>query len=171
MKQEINHLHQAIGHSFNQLENCLAALSESEYNSKINSLFGATIGQHLRHIIELFTELEKGYATGTVNYEKRRRDYTIETDKVFATSLLNSILQQLVKPQKNLLLQASYTSDNDLHIEMPTNYFREVAYNLEHTVHHMALIRVGIAEVSQASVDSGFGIASSTIKYRQSCAQ
>jgi len=52
-----------------------------------------------------------------------------------------------------------------------TNYYRELIYNLEHTIHHMALIKVGINEVSCIAVPEGFGIATSTIKFRRSCAQ
>jgi hypothetical protein len=53
---------------------------------------------------------------------------------------------------------------------MPTNYYREMAYNLEHTIHHMALIRTGINDVSRISVPENFGVAISTMKYRKQCA-
>jgi hypothetical protein len=44
-------------------------------------------------------------------------------------------------------------------------------YNLEHTIHHMALIRIGISEVSDIRLSENYGVASSTIKHLQSCAQ
>jgi len=171
MNEPAKQLQDAIRQSFHQLENCIAVLSDTEYTTNRKSLFGATIGQHVRHIIELFTELENGYATGIVNYENRQRDYFIETNKELATQQLGSILQRLDKPSKNLVLHACYESDSDQSIEMSTNYYRELAYNLEHTVHHMALIRVGVTEVSEVTVETSFGIASATIKYRQSCVQ
>lgn len=171
MNQPLNQLQNAIRQSFLQLENCLMTLTDVEYTTHCKLLFGATIGQHVRHIIELFSELEKGYASGVVNYENRQRDYTIETHKAFAISMIDNILKQIEKPAKNLLLHACYDDNSENRIEMPTNYYRELAYNLEHTVHHMALIRVGVSEVGEIAIESNFGIASATIKYRQSCAQ
>jgi len=54
---------------------------------------------------------------------------------------------------------------------IPSNYYRELAYNLEHTIHHMALIRVGVNEVSSIELPVEFGVAYSTVKYRKQCAQ
>ena len=45
-------------------------------------------------------------------------------------------------------MEAEDYEDGSAPVVIPTNYFREIAYNLEHTVHHMALIRVGVNEVS-----------------------
>ena len=106
-----------------------------------------------------------------VNYEKRKRDYRIETDKDVAVALLSNIYNEMLKPNKPLLLEAGYKEHSDELITMETNYYRELAYNMEHTVHHMALIRIGTNELSVLAVDESFGIASSTVKYRNSCAQ
>jgi len=160
-----------IQHIFVQLSESLKQLQPHEYTQPSHTLFNATIGQHVRHIIELFIELEKGYISGTVNYEKRKRDYRIETDKEFAAGLLQKIYAAINRPDKHLLLEASYDEDSAEILTIPTNYYREVVYNLEHTVHHMALIRVGINEVSSLQLPEGFGVASSTIKYRKACAQ
>lgn len=171
MNKQVLHLKEAISNVFNQIDNVLHDLSDEEYSTASEILFNATIGQHVRHIIELFIELQKGYETGVVNYEKRKRDYRIETDKYFAAGLLNEIINTVERKDKSLLLEAGFNSNKEEVIRMNTNYYRELAYNIEHTIHHMALIRVGVNELSSVIVDDNFGIASATIKYREACAQ
>lgn len=164
-------LQKAVNNVFVQLEDTLSQLSQDEYVQPCKNLGQNTIGQHIRHIIELFQCLESGYTDGLVNYENRKRDLMIETNKEFARSLLRSIYANLHRPDKILLLQASYDDQATDLISIDSNYFREIAYNLEHTIHHMALIRIGINEVSQISLPDYFGVASSTIKHRKECAQ
>ena len=162
---------QAIGSVFKQLENSLEELTPEQYSKCSHILFNATVGQHVRHVIELFICLDKGYESGTVNYEKRKRDYRIETDIVFTRTLFLQVYALLSKPNKPLLLEGNYHENPDEPVVIETNYYRELVYNLEHTVHHMALIRVGINEVSSVMLPDTFGVASSTIKYREVCAQ
>lgn len=164
-------LNQAVNNVFIQLSSSLDQLSGQEYIQPCSNLSNNTIGQHVRHIIELFQCLEKGYDEGLVNYEKRKRDIAIETDKNLAASLLKEVYDQLDRPDKEMILEACYDDLAAEAIKIPTNYYREVAYNLEHTIHHMALIRVGIREVSTIELPADFGVASSTIKYRKQCAQ
>jgi uncharacterized damage-inducible protein DinB len=156
---------------FIQLTDALDKLTDEEYTRPSKILFDATIGQHVRHIIELFLCLQNGYEEGTVNYEKRKRDYRIETDRDFAGSLLRSIFRKMGRPNKNMLLEAEDYIENIETVTIPSNYYREIAYNLEHTIHHMALIRVGINDVSALKLPDNFGVAFSTIKYRLQCAQ
>ncbi len=165
-------IHQAIQNVFGQIIVSLEQLTGEQYQYPCKSLFGASIGQHVRHVIELFICLNNGYETGTVNYENRKRDTRIETDKTFAIDLLQMIGNNLNKPDKALLLESAYDEQSDETITVTTNYLREIIYNLEHTVHHMALIRVGINEAANNfALPEGFGIASSTVKYRKACAQ
>lgn len=164
-------LQQTVKNVFVQLSESLTRLTDEQYVRPSKTLFNATIGQHVRHIIELFICLDKGYGTGLVNYEKRKRDLLIETNKDFASELLQKIYTGLEKPNKKLSLESNYDEHAEEGITVTTNYYREIIYNLEHTVHHMALIRVGINEVSAIAVPDGFGVASSTIKYRKTCAQ
>lgn len=164
-------LQQAVNNVFVQLSATLDQLSQEQYVQPCKTLFNATIGQHVRHIIELFQCLENGYGSGLVNYEKRKRDLSIETDKAFASGLLVEVHQGLDRSNKDLKLEACYDEHDPEPLTLDTNFYREVAYNLEHTIHHMALIRVGITEVSDIELPEEFGVASSTIKYRQQCAQ
>lgn len=160
-----------IKRSFQQLIDSIEQLTEMEYASPSSMLFQATIGQHVRHIIELFICLNKGYDKGIVNYEKRDRDQQIETDKAFACDLLFEIAHNLDKPDKPLLLEANQDETLDEEILIASTYYREVLYNLEHTVHHMALIRIGIKDLTNIELPLGYGLAASTIKYKKACAQ
>jgi hypothetical protein len=165
------HLQQTIRGVFGQLTNSLDQLTTAQYVQPAELLSRSSIGQHVRHIIELFTCLEEGYTSGTVNYEKRKRDRRIETEKAFAAALLGRIAAGLCKENKQLLLEAAWSGEADELFTLDTNYYREIAYNLEHTIHHMALIKVGIGEVSGMETPETFGVAPSTLKYKKACAQ
>lgn len=163
-------LKQPVRNVLVQLAEALRQLSDAEYSRPSKVLFNATIGQHVRHIIELFLCLENGYATGIVNYEKRKRDYQVETNKAFAEELLRDIYHRIDKPNIELVMEAE-DYDAGTVVVIPSNYYREIAYNLEHTIHHMALIRVGVNDISAIQLPNDFGVAFSTIKYRKQCAQ
>lgn len=164
-------LQQAVNNVFTQLGSSLDQLSDEQYIQPCSTLFNNTVGQHVRHIIELFQCLEQGYEGSLINYEKRKRDTDIENNKQFAASLLKQIHEGLNKPDKQLVLEACYDDTSVESIKIETNYYREIAYNLEHTIHHMALIRVGINEVASIKLPDEFGVASSTVKFRKQCAQ
>lgn len=165
------HLQEAIKNVFIQLSETLLQLTPQQYVQPVTTLFNATIGQHVRHIIELFIELDKGYLTGIVNYDKRKRDFRIETDIHFANETLSRLQGFLNKPDKPLALEQDYSENLPGLLVVATNYHRELIYNLEHAIHHMAFIRIGINEVAAITIPENFGIAISTIKHRTACAQ
>ena len=77
-------LTKAVNNVFLQLERVILQVTDDEYSKPCSTLFKNTIGQHVRHIIELYQCLEQGYDEAVVNYEKRKRDTRIENDKSFA---------------------------------------------------------------------------------------
>lgn len=163
-------LHNTIQSVLAELEEAIALMDDQQYVMKSKHLFGATIGQHVRHIIELFQCLVVGYDTGVVNYDKRKRDYRLENDRLEAILFLHEMPELLGNSNKKITLQSSFGSEDEC-IEIDSNFVRELVYNLEHTIHHMALIRVGISELTDIIVPEKFGVAPSTIQYRKACAQ
>ena len=160
-------IQQSVHAIFNQLEDSVLQLSNEQYCQKIDTLSGASIGQHVRHVVEMFVCLQDGYASGIVNYEKRKRDITIETSKEITIDVINKINSALLNENKSLVLEAGFDENSYELNNIPTNYFREIAYNLEHAIHHMALIKIGINEVSDTQLPAGYGVASSTRKYQK----
>jgi len=151
----------------NQLNDMLDQISEETYNQNIELLSNATIGQHTRHILEFFVELNKGYEHGAVNYDKRQRNLELETRKEVAKKNIDEIQIALSKNDKDLLL----FTDHNFSQPVLTNYYREIIYNMEHSIHHMAIIRIGLKSISDMIIPDDFGVASSTLKYRKECAQ
>lgn len=154
-----------------QLQEMLEDLTDVEYNKKIELLSNASIGQHTRHIIEFFLELFIGYATGTVNYDQRKRDTGLETSRMYARNALQKIDTFLDCDDRALTLIVDFGAGTGSPCRVPTNFYRELVYNLEHTVHHMALLRIGVNAVSTIRLPANFGVAMSTIKYRNACAR
>jgi len=158
----------AISKTLNELSGLLSQLSDDDYCCPCHDLSNATIGEHTRHIIELFQCLENQYETGIVNCDNRKRDYTIQTNTTFAKECIDTILNQVDKENKELQIQQIVDGEELL---IQSNYQRELLYNLEHCIHHQALIKVAIIQSNSVAIDENFGVARSTIEYRKQCAQ
>ena len=151
-----------------QFKNVLKQLPEDCYIHPCESLAMASIGQHTRHVIELYECLQDGYASGEVCYDKRKRDKRIEQDVDFAIDRICNIQKSLERPDKALTV--SYDLDEG-EVVIPSNYLREVMYNLEHAIHHEALIKVGIRQLTDILLPESFGVAPSTMQFKNQCAQ
>ena len=155
---------------FNQLRDqlqslakLLIALHEDCYTKKIAHLGNASIGGHTRHVIELLQCAVEGYTTGTVDYVNRKRDLNLENDQAFAHQSLLHLCECINQADQPLKLVTENESSNE---EVFTTYYREVVYNTEHTIHHLALIKVALIEMKLNIVDADFGMAYSTIAYK-----
>jgi uncharacterized damage-inducible protein DinB len=153
-----------------QLTELVKQLSEQDYCKPIPTLSQSSIGQHLRHTLEFFICLEQGFAGGIINYDKRAHDKLIESDKFIALSVLSRIKNFVEQQRKNcaLKLEVGYDLVKEDFVTVETNYQRELIYNIEHAVHHMAIIKIGVREVAPyVSLPHNFGVAASTIRYQE----
>ena len=146
------------------LSNLLLLLNDRQYNQKIVFLGNASIGGHTRHIVELLKCVTDGYSMGRVDYVNRVRNLSLETDKILAAQELTIMINNVTQPDKHMKLVTECEDGGLLNI-VGTTYFREIVYNTEHAIHHLALIRVALREMQLDIVDNDFGMAYSTIKY------
>lgn len=156
-----------------QLANITHQISPGDFSRPSAVLGGASIGKHIRHIVEFFTTFQEGCKSGVVNYDKRKRDVLIETDKILALNALDEIAAFVTNLSDDapLCLEVSYNAGQADYHAVHSSLMRELLYNIEHAVHHMAMIRIGLKEVA-AYVQSGddLGIAASTIRYARTMA-
>lgn len=158
---------ESIRKNFLEITGLLDQLDNENYTCKHKEL-NASIGEHIRHIIEIYQSLLDNYNLGVINYDKRNRNILIQTSIKEAKYAIDEIVKSIVLPNKILILQQGMIA-TDFSIE--TNYFRELLYNLEHSIHHQALIKVALLKYPTIKLPVNFGIAKSTIEYKKQCAQ
>ncbi|MCC9071851.1 DinB family protein [Flavobacterium sp. F-65] len=158
----------SINHSLDELTNLLDQLSDKEYSKPCGVLSDSSIGEHVRHILEMFQCLEKSYDSEILNYDNRERDKRIETKVQFAKQFILDVKSGLKRDNKIIYLE--HTA-NGLTFRIQSNYYRELLYNLEHCTHHQALIKVAVLQYDHIVLDKNFGVARSTIEYRNQCVQ
>ena len=155
-----------IEHTLNELSHVIGQLKPLDFSNPLPVLSNSTIGQHTRHSIEMFQCLLKGYDNGEFSYDNRERNLLLETDITFAQHHLKLICSEINLPNKTLT--SSYNLGESI-VQVETNFFRELLFNLEHCIHHNALIRIGVNDISDVAMSEHFGVAPSTMEYRKPC--
>jgi len=164
---------QTLQDSLSYLEN----IDPQIYALPQDILFGASIGQHTRHFVEFYQcLLDQTAGSGTlINYALRMRDARIEEDPQFAAQKVRELGSRLIAQTENkgckLVCDEHISSRGEISVD--TNIERELIYNIEHTIHHLAIIKIGLHAIAPKIVlPEHFGIAPSTIQHRQKiCAQ
>jgi uncharacterized damage-inducible protein DinB len=169
-KNTLMNLRQACSGILTQLTDVVTQINEHDFTRPSETLGSSTIGQHIRHTLEFFICFEHGYSNGVINYDKRAHDKLIESDKYIALSAIERIRNFIgTFTDKPLKLEVGYDRVNDNFVTIETTSTRELVYNIEHAVHHMAIMKIGIREIaSYIKLAPDFGIAASTIRYKES---
>lgn len=157
-----------------QLSDLLEQFEPEEYTKPLDVISGNTVGKHVRHIVEFYVCLVQGMKKGIVNYDDRKRDLGLETKLDYVQSTIQHILSDVFKQPMDVPMEIQMQlQPNENPICIQTTFFRELAYNLEHTIHHFALIRIALeSEFKDIMLPASFGIAYSTLQYQAKvCAQ
>ncbi len=159
-----------IDHCLNDLEEThkfLRVIAAEDYTLKISLLSYASLGQHIRHILEFYGCLLHNQQEKYINYDSRARSLVLESNTQAACSYivyLQGILQENFN-NDTVHLISNFSRTEDSLESIKTNKFRELAYCLEHSIHHKAIIKVGLLSMEKGNlVESDFGVAASSIR-------
>ena len=153
---------------FSQLTSVVKQLAPAEFTRPLPILLGSSVGKHLRHVIEFYDLALTAHQTGSINYDRRVRQTALETDPKAAIDAMHqmAVLVDLYQHDRLLDFEASYSPDGEPNIRISTTYYRELHYNIEHAVHHAAIIRIGLQHTfSEVVLPPHFGVSYATVQH------
>ena len=155
-----------------QAMDLLRSLSDELYVKAVPQAFNTGVGQHLRHCLDHYERFLAGLQSGKIDYDARDRDPRVETDRQYALSRIETIVAALRRiaaedgDRAVQVKQASSASQEAASTWSASSVPRELQFLVSHTVHHYALIAM-ILRLLGLEPHSDFGVAPSTLKYRQ----
>ncbi len=155
--------------TFLQLRLIINQLSQEQFSSKLNVLNGSSIGQHVRHILEFYICLSQGIRSGIVDYDKRVRNHSIESDPEYAAMILEELSSLFCCGEREDMALINTIEYNSHVISTNSSVSRELIYLIEHSIHHYAIIAIALrSHFQHITLPENFGVAYSTTKHKQS---
>lgn len=156
-----------------RLKAFLDQLTDHDYQQPLDIFNGSSLGEHTRHIIEFYRCLISQRNYIVVNYDLRERKQLLQQSTVEAKKALDMITAELdgLELDAPLMLEFNPAAHEGKPETILTNLHRELHYVLDHTIHHMALIKAGVrTDFPQLALPTDFGVAPSTIRSRSNVA-
>jgi hypothetical protein len=168
----MNNLILSIKETLIELNNVLSMMDDKQFSKPLNIFSGSSIGMHARHTIEFYQCLLFQYEKDPIiNYDKRKRDPLLENNLKYFTNTIIQLITKLAELDKSSLdTPLSITNDCEHYSAdiISSNLARELHYNLEHTIHHAAFIKIGILSLMpDVQLPKTFGIAPSTLRHKK----
>ena len=148
-------------------EEVLADLDDALYCS-VPTISTSSVGQHIRHILDHFDSVLQA-VDQKIDYDARRRDHRVETDRQLAMNKISATVKALASlDQRPDYLQRGVLvkSDNNSPAAGWTRstLARELQYLFSHTIHHFALVAL-LLRAQGIAPHPGFGVAPSTLRH------
>jgi hypothetical protein len=155
---------------------CLRHLSDEQYLASAKPHVTSSIGEHFRHLLDLFHALYDAHSRSArikgnqvIDYNFRRRGHEVEVSRKLAmkelthfTKWLETISEREIKAPVNLLTEVSLTQTEAR--LMTSTLERELTFSALHANHHYAMAKVTISLLDLV-VSDDFGLAPTTLSY------
>lgn len=168
--------------SLEQMIEFIENLDDAIYQQSSKPLFDSTIGQHLRHILDLYMALIKPHHSGNIHYDVRRRGIALEHERAAGIAELRQVKQwlgdlALSRLEQKIMITTEVSIYTVQSSEICSTFGREICFASSHLTHHLALM-AAIAKYLGQQVEAGLGVAPCTATFlrnekiaERSCAQ
>ena len=155
----------------------IEAMSDEAFTVAIPPLSNHGVGCHFRHCLDYYQCFLDGVEAGRINYDHRRREPRLETERGYALGVIDHTVERLeaatATGDRPLAVSgdsagapplAEEGSAGDGLIWSRSTLLRELQGLVSHTVHHYALISMLLRTLH---IDPGpeFGVAPSTLEH------
>jgi len=145
----------------------LARLSDAAYRDAAPDR--SSVGAQYRHVLDHYRALLDGVAIGRIDYDARRRDPAVETERDAAARDTRAIIDRFatltsLDPATPVTVIASCSADHPGEPQ-PSSLGRELHFLVSHTVHHYAIVRLLLD--TPGAVGHEFGVAPSTLAWQR----
>ena len=158
----------ALRGQLQSLRQVIAVLAPDTYRAAPSRVSGS-IGGHVRHCLDHVRALVGLRGSGDLTYDSRLRGTSVETDPWAAIEEIDRLDLRVEdlhdsRPGGAVRLR-SMTEPDGTAIHVQSTVGRELAFVIQHTIHHAAIIAVLLDQVG-VDVPAGFGYAPSTLARR-----
>jgi uncharacterized damage-inducible protein DinB len=155
-----------------QLSSFIQSVPELMYRELPYEIHNSSIGQHVRHICDIYQALMRDFSSDEIDYNVRRRGHVIEENKLVALTELKKIHDWVESIASDdlchgvaITVEASFSQQ--CVSTMNSNKERELFYAFDHTTHHLAMAAL-IAKHLKCPIDANLGVSPSTATYLRS---
>ena len=150
------------------------SLDDAHYVQVVQTITQSSIGQHLRHVLDLFNALVPALtdAGAYLDYDVRRRSHPVERERSLASTELHGYIALLDDFKKNRFCDFALTVSSEADLDggrpaqLRSSLGRELMFVGSHASHHYAIIRI-IALQLGIHLPHDFGIAATTRSFER----
>ena len=155
--------------SVDQLIEFIEELDNTDYQRIASPQYESSIGQHLRHILDLYQAVISAGEGGLIDYDQRRRGNSVERDVNQGLAELADIRQWLTTLNgDDFDHPVSVSSEININTQQvsvfQSSYGRELCFVSSHLTHHLAIM-AAIAKFLGKTIDAEVGLAPSTASF------
>jgi uncharacterized damage-inducible protein DinB len=155
----------ALRERLDELMRLVVTLPTDVYRARTAHASGA-IGEHVRHVLDHLSALIAASPTAVLSYDHRTRGTSVESDPSAAVRemmRLDLALERWTDRSLDEPIAVAAVLDADgQSVTGWSTLARELAFVMNHTIHHQAIIALLLEFQGQAPLDDRFGYAPST---------
>ena len=142
------------------------SITDSEYSNATVPPYFSSIGCNIRHVLDAFTSIIKGFERGHVDLSDRKRNTICEAQTEEGIRYIKETIQQLNDFKNEDFTKIISVTDNLGNGDITINYTLEnaLAYAHSHAIHHFASIGFLVNQLGIELQDADFGYNPTTSK-------